>query len=135
MTKLNVGRVLVPAGLVLSALSGSSLAAQGASAWLPVDLGSNAKADVRGLILPASGGYQVFFKNFGTTTVHFGFYVEGLQTLDAVSGNGRIHLKPGNVAGPLNIQPQPGARGAIRVLAVEAASGESEVPASPSSAS
>lgn len=130
MAKLKVGRVLVPAGLVLSVLSGSDLAAHGAAGWLAVDLGHGAEADIRVMLLPASGGYQVFFKNFGTTTVHFSFYLQGVQTADAVPTNGRIHLKPGNPVGPLSLQPQPGAAGLIEVRAVDVAVGNADAPAS-----
>ena len=130
MMKMHLSRVLVTVGFVLSVFSGSDLAAHGAAGWLPVDLGHSAEADIRVMLLPASGGYQVFFKNFGTTTVHFGFYVQGIQTADAVPTNGRIHLKPGNPVGPLSLQPQSGATGSIEVRAVDVAVGNADAPAS-----
>ena len=109
-------QALVPVGLVLA--SGSPMVAQSAT-WVPVKLDQGASGDLRAMVVPASGGYQVFFKNFGTTPIHFGFYLLGAQTEDAVPVNGRVHLKPGNPAGPWTIQASSAAQGQIRVQAVE----------------
>lgn len=117
--KTNLQGLVVPSVILLLCLPGT--AAPSPAGWESVDLGTEVQGDVRVLIQSGSGGYQVFFKNFGTTTVHFGFYIEGLQTSNSISANGRVHLKPGGLAGPLKIQPEPGAQGTIRVQIVECA--------------
>lgn len=114
--------------LVASGALGVSLEAQLPPGWAQVDTGKASTAVIGARILPASGGYQIYFKNFGTAPVHFGFYLQGAQPEDAVPGNGRIHLKPGNPIGPLVIAPQAGGAGALNVRAVDVVCGNQDVP-------
>ncbi len=124
---MHAGRALAPVGVILMATSSGLLVAQGAPGWLPVEFGRAVPADVRVRVLAAGDGCQVFFRNVGTTTVHFGFYVEEAQTQDDVPANGRIHLKPGNLSGALAVQIRRPVQGAIRVLAVQAVVGGPDV--------
>ncbi len=116
--------------LAVSCALGIPLEAQVPPGWAHVDTGKASIALIGARILPVSGGCQVYFKNFGTTPVHFGFYLQGAQAEDAVPGNGRIHLKPGNPIGPLVIALQAGGAGALIVRAVDVVSGNQDVPAS-----
>lgn len=120
---MHAGRALTPVGVLLLATFSGALVAQGAPGWLPVEFGPAVSSDVRVRILDAGDGYQVFFRNLGTNTVHFGFYVEGLQTQDDVPTNGRIHLKPGNLSGTLAVQVRRPVQGVLRVRAVQAVAG------------
>jgi len=124
---MHVGRVLAPVGVILMTTSSGALVAQGAPGWLPVEFGRALPADVRVKITATGDGYQVFFRNLGTTTVHFGFYVEGAQTQDDVPANGRIHLKLGNLTGALAIQVRRPVQGVIRVQAVQTVVGGPDV--------
>lgn len=124
---MRVGRALTPVGVILLVTSCGALAAQGTPGWLSVEFGRALSADVRVKILAAGDGYQVFFRNVGTTTVHFGFYVEGAQTQDDVPANGRIHLKSGNLTGALSIQVRRPVQGAIQVQAVQTVVGGADV--------
>ena len=118
---------ITPVGVLLLAMSSGALVAQGAPGWLPVEVGRGVSADVRVRILDAGDGYQIFFRNVGTTTVHFGFYVEGVQTHDDVPTNGRIHLKPRNQSGALAVQVRRPVQGVLRVRAVQAVVGGPDV--------
>lgn len=124
---MHAGCFLAPVGVSLLATSSGALVAQGASVWLPVEVGHGVSADVRVRILDAGDGYQVFFRNVGTTTVHFGFYVEGVQTHDDVPTNGRIHLKPGNQSGALAVQVRRPVQGVLRVRAIQGVVGEPDM--------
>ncbi len=124
---MHAGRVLAPVGVLLLATFSGALVAQGAPGWLPVEVGRTVPADVRIRILEVGGGYQVFFRNLGTTTIHFGFYVEGVQTHDDVPTNGRIHLKPGNQSGALAVQVRRPVQGVLRVRAVQVVVGGQDV--------
>jgi hypothetical protein len=116
--------------LATACVLGIPLEAQVPPGWVQVGTGKVSNALIGARILPASGGYQVYFKNFGTTPVHFGFYLQGAQPEDAVPGNGRIHLKPGNPVGPILIAPQAGGTGALIVHAVDIVCGNQDVPTS-----
>lgn len=120
---MQIGRALSPAGVILLIMASGALAAQGMPGWHPVEFGRALPVSVSVRILAAGDGYQVFFKNTGTTAVHFGFYVEGIQEQDDVPANGRIHLKPGNQSGALAVQIRRPVQGALRVRAVQAAVG------------
>lgn len=119
---------LAPLGLALLCCAPVPMIAQSASTWVPVNLRSVVPADLRVMITPASDGYRVSLQNFGTTTIHFGFYIEGLQTQDALPSNGRVHLKPRNSAGPWIIQSTGNSSGPIRVHVVEVAVGDPDTP-------
>ena len=88
--------------LVLEAAGAQSFAAhapvvdqRNEPTWLPLLVRGERGVDLRYLVEPTPDGFQVSFKNFGTTPVHFGFYLGGLQEADAAISLGRIHLKPG----------------------------------------
>lgn len=127
-----VFRSLVPA-LVLAVGSSVPLQAQVPIGWTQVDLGVNRPAVVGVKIVTVGDGYQVYFKNFGTVPVHFGFYLEEAQTQDDISTNGRIHLRPGNLTGALSVPVRRPVQGIIRVRAAQAAAGGPDV-ASPETA-
>ena len=44
---------------------------------------------------PAETGWVVVIRNVGSTEVHFGFQLLGLQSLAQAKENGRVHLGPG----------------------------------------
>lgn len=125
-------RVAVVAGLLFSCSIAGSFA-QAAEVWTPVPLGSDRTGDVRVHITSTPEGYEIVFKNFGTTIVHFGFYLEGAQTAEATSSNGRIHLKPRNLVGPLIVRPEPGTQGKIQVQIVAPNVGDSDTSTSSTS--
>lgn len=93
--------------LLALAISGPVLFAQapppGASqeAWVPLLAAPSESVDIRYQLEQTATGWQVQLKNFGSDPLHFGFYLEGVQAADSVAMNGRIHLPPGKVAGPL----------------------------------
>lgn len=128
MAAMNKGQFLVPAVIVVALVSVNNLAAQGSARWIQVELEDDSKTKIKVLILKDPDGCQVFFKNFGMTTVQFGFYIEGLQTEDAIPANGRIHLKPGNQSGAVIIRRDDSAHGPIRLRSVEAVVGEVDAP-------
>ena len=128
MLKPSVTNLLVPALIVLAGGLAKPLRAQGATGWMPVLLGHGMHARVWALLVQGQDGYQLFFKDTGTKTVHFNFFVHGIQTAEAVSSNGRIHLKPGNLVGPLPLQFQQGASGRIRIQVSEVSFGDTDVP-------
>lgn len=121
MITWQMSRFIARTALFAACLGGLIVQAQ--TAWVPVDPGPKVNADLRAAILQNGNGYQVYFKNFGTTTIHFGFYLEGSQTTNSVSVNRRIHMKPGNVVGPLSIKPEAGGKGATKLHAVEVVEG------------
>jgi len=118
-------RLLAPITLVTVSFAAFPRA-YGASPWVPIELGPGHSGDVRVLMQRDGGGYQVFFKNFGASSVHFSFYIGGVQTSESTSANGRVHLKHGNTAGPLIVHPQAEAGGSIQVHAIEVVLGESD---------
>lgn len=104
--------------LVASGTLGIPLEAQVPPGWVQVDTGKTTAALIGAKILPATGGYQVYFKNFGTTPVHFGFYLQGAQTEDAVPTNGRVHLKARNPVGPINLPSLAGTTAPLELRVV-----------------
>lgn len=124
---MQVARALIPMGSILVFISGGALVAQGTPGWRPVHLGREVAAALCVRILDTGDSFQVFFRNVGTTTVHFGFYMEGIQTQDDVSANGRVHLKPGNLSGALAVKVHRPIEGVQRVRAVQVVVGEPDV--------
>lgn len=70
-------------------------------AWVSLLAAPGESIDLRYQLESTPAGWRVEFKNFGSAPLHFGFYLEGVQTADSVAMNGRIHLPSGKVAGPL----------------------------------
>jgi hypothetical protein len=128
MPTLTLFRLLARASVITASLSG--LASPAALPWLPIDPGPDVHADLRGAIVQGSAGYQVYFKNFGTKPIHFGFYLGGPQTSDSASANRRLHLRPGNAMGPLDIKPEPGIKGELKLHVVAAVEGNVDGAAS-----
>lgn len=128
MFKRSDAHLLVPALILLAGGLAIPLKAQGATGWMPVHFGHGKHAHIRALLVQGQDGYQLFFKDTGTQTVHFNFFVQGIQTVEAVSTNGRIHLKPSNLIGPLFIHAQQGATGGIKIQASEVSFGDTDVP-------
>jgi len=103
-----------------------SLRGQVPLGWAPLCTTQGVVPRVGAKVIPVSGGYQVFFKNFSASPVHFDFYLSGAQTIDAVPGNGRVHLKPGNPVGPIEVVVQPGSSGAPKLEALNASIGNED---------
>ena len=128
MTTWKMSRFLARAAVLMACMGGRMM--QGGAPWIPVDPGPAIHADLRGMILQDANGYQVYFKNFGKSTIHFGFHLGGSQTSESVSVNRRIHLKPGNLVGPLSLKPELNAKGAIKLHTVEVVEGDNDSSAS-----
>lgn len=69
--------------------------------WIPLLAVSSDSIDLRYSLEPTPTGWQVQFKNFSAIPLHFGFYLDGIQAIESVTENGRIHLPPSKVAAPL----------------------------------
>ena len=128
MSMWKMSRFLGRTAVLTAAMGGLTM--QGGAPWVAVDPGPAVHADLRGVTLLDASGYQIYFKNFGKSTLHFGFYLEGIQTANSVSTNRRIHLKPGNLVGPLSLKPEPGVKGTIRLRAVALVEGDKDSTAS-----
>lgn len=114
---MNVGKggsfMRIPVAIRLVMLAGMlaapcSLHGQAPLGWIQLSTEQGMVTGVGAKILRITGGYQVFFKNFGTSPVRSGFYLNGVQTADATPGNGRVHLKPRNSVGLIEIAIPPG---------------------------
>ena len=128
MSMWKMSRFLGRTAVLTAAMGGLTM--HGGAPWVAVDTGLAVHADLRGVILLDASGYQVYLKNFGKSTLHFGFYLEGTQTANSVITNRRIHLKPGNLVGPLRLKSEPGVKGTIRLRAVALVEGDKDSTAS-----
>lgn len=95
-----------------------SLSAQVPFGWAQLRTAQEAVPDVGVRLISVAGGWQLYFKNFGSKSVHFDFILKGLQTTDSIPDNGRVHLKPGNPVGPIQISAASGGADAINVEAL-----------------
>lgn len=97
---------IILVSLLTVAVSGSALPAQTPpsgtthEAWSSLLAAPGEFVDIRYQLEPTPTGWQVQFKNFGSAPLHFGFYLEGIQSIDSVATNGRIHLPTRKVAAP-----------------------------------
>lgn len=114
--------------VAMAAATGSDMAAQAVGAWGQVVADTGATSDIRVKILSTSAGYQIYFKNFGPAPVHFGYYLEGSQTVASISKNGRFHLQPGAFARARILQIPSAAGAQMRVHLVGTVVGEEDLP-------
>lgn len=68
--------------------------------WVSGLVTSGNSIDIRYQLELTPNGWQVQFRNFSDVPVHFGFYLEGVQTPDSAASNGRVHILPRKVAAP-----------------------------------
>ena len=88
-TILGIGLMLAPISTLF--LAG---AVPPAIVWTSVAASAQDGVDLRSTQVVTSQGPALLLKNFGTRTLHFGYYCPEPQTSDQAPGNGRVHLKP-----------------------------------------
>jgi len=71
--------------------------------WKPLLVSPDAGVDLRYSTVTTEIGLALQFRNFGHRTIHFDFYLPGLQTPDQSITQGRVHVTHGRKSGPLVI--------------------------------
>ncbi|MDP1832022.1 MAG: hypothetical protein Q8K67_08180 [Geothrix sp.] len=83
--------------------------------WSPLLVAPAAGVDLRYNTQMTPEGPTLRFRNVGTQEIHFDWYIPGIQSPDQAVTQGRIHVTPGRMAGPL-LLPGPVGIGTIPVL-------------------
>lgn len=78
----------------LLAAAVTSMAQAPSPMWVPLLHSPSNGLDLRWGLLQGDGNWQVFVKNFGTTTVHFDYQLLGVWSTKEVEANSRVHLDP-----------------------------------------